>query len=82
MCITTLLFVVFLLSSRTLEKRLQRALADCEMEAERRSNKEAAVLDLEKQLAIVKLEQKDSSKLLEDTEDAKSEVCRSFTCSM
>lgn len=73
-----------LVNSRTLEKRLQRALADCENEAEHRRKKEAAVLDLEKQLAIVKLERKESSKLLEATEETKSEVsgvvCHIHTC--
>ena len=59
---------------RAMEKRLTRLVSDCESEVEQRRARESRILELEKELAIMRLEQKETTRKLEGQEEEKKNV--------
>ena len=57
-----------------MEKRLTRLVSDCESEVEQRRARESRILELEKELAIMRLEQKETTRKLEGQEEEKKNV--------
>ena len=57
-----------------MEKRLTRLVSDCENEVEQRRSRESRILELEKELAIMRLEQKETVRKFEGQEEEKRNV--------
>lgn len=57
-----------------MEKRLARLVSEMEMEGEAKREREAQYRDLEKKMAIVRLEMKEGVRKLEEEQEAKKQV--------
>ena len=58
-----------------MEKRYQRLTADHDKESKHRRKGEERIMELEKQMAILRVEQNDSSRKFEEMHENKTRVC-------
>ncbi len=59
---------------RALEKRLSQLVSECEAEADQRKVRDSKVLELEKELTMVKIERKEVGRKLEEAEETNRTV--------
>lgn len=67
-------FLLTTTPSRAMEKRVSRLVSECESEAEQKRARESRILDLEKELTILRHDQNEVGRKLEAQEKEKKNV--------